>query len=901
MNVYVRPLQIYAEVIDLLEKVEQRKVEQEVDKRRLRLDRAKRTRESLVNEVGSEVWSVSQLPALYDAVLSHPLASDEVRRDAERSLLRYRYKLLLSLPNPSSAASKMAAQGPRGTAATHATASELKQRQASDEAQMQAKASARDQVGEMAFGMVTIQVPDESAWKIRFDWEDCETLCEFPPVQVRTFLDLFRFADKDAETASALVLASRALLISVEDRVFLQAEKERAIQRDLDDRGAATEGQDALSLAISAIEADPTCLFAHRIAATLYLLDRDYQSAVDVATAALALVRKTEADAAVALTNVKQGLNALMATALTHLHPPQNHLRALRYADSVLARNSQDGEALIAKAYIKQAAEDWDQAKSLFAQVVSILPERPPLSEEAQEATAESRRLLCFTTNPALEARGEIAWCDVKLRNLDEAKVELKDLIDRLDSSELAGVTREQRARTWWRYGQCLWLMGEGDDDMRLDTSNAFACFITALKRFPSFAPAFTSLGIYYSEVSPPDLDRSAKCFQKAFELDPKESEAARRLAQTFAEDREWDLVEVIARRVIKGEGGDEVLSGARASQRLHVSKNTWAWRAIGSVELQNQKFEESIVAFQIALRTEPEDASLWHLIGEAYAKSGRHAASLRALAKAEEICSTSQTASASMWEVRYTTADVHRQLADYDQSISIFKQILGDESDRIAVRVNLAETLLLSGRRSTERGYPSRARVSLLEAIKQGSHVLKSTASLRSAWKVTADSFLELCRISHPKSFREKVAFAIEELMPLLRDQGADSKAPSVKLGELRSLSESDQDDVAGLCLAAALHVYKIIVVLNAASEFLAGPAWFDLAVALSSLSQQTSNTSAMQQAVGCVKQALQAEPENGRFWLILANLMLEHNIRLSQHAFIRAIECTPKVSQSR
>lgn len=247
---------------------------------------------------------------------------------------------------------------------------------------------------------------------------------------------------------------------------------------------------------------------------------------------------------------------------------------------------------------------------------------------------------------------------------------------------------------------------------------------------------------------------------------------------------------------------------------------------------------------------------------------------------------------------MRYTSADVHRQLADYDQSIAIFQQIVSDDSDQIAVRVNLAETLLLSGRRSTERGYPSRARVSLVEAIKQGSHVLKSSATLRSAWKVTADSFFELSRISHPQSFRGKVASAIEGLMPLLQDQGADSKVPSVKLGELGALSAPGQDDAAGLCLAAALHVYKIIVVLNAASEHLAGPAWFDMAVALSFLSGQTSNISAMQQAVGCVKQALQAEPENGRFWLILANLMLEHNIRLSQHAFIRAIECTPKVS---
>src|ERR1700722_10684161 len=84
----------------------------------------------------------------------------------------------------------------------------------------------------------------------------------------------------------------------------------------------------------------------------------------------------------------------------------------------------------------------------------------------------------------------------------------------------------------------------------------SYQYFISSLKRDPTYAPAFTSLGIYYSEfASPPDPTRASKCFQKAFELDAREAEAARRLAEGFAEDREWDLVGVVARRTIHGEG----------------------------------------------------------------------------------------------------------------------------------------------------------------------------------------------------------------------------------------------------------------------------------------------------------------------------------------------------------
>ena len=116
----------------------------------------------------------------------------------------------------------------------------------------------------------------------------------------------------------------------------------------------------------------------------------------------------------------------------------------------------------------------------------------------------------------------------------------------------------------------------------------AYRQFIASLKYSPNFAPAFTSLGIYYLEgISPPDTNRSTKCFQKAFELDAREVDAAQRLANAFAEDREWDLVQVIAQRVIEGEGG---LGGGLSDSQVALARfkptNAWAWKAVGVVEL---------------------------------------------------------------------------------------------------------------------------------------------------------------------------------------------------------------------------------------------------------------------------------------------------------------------------
>ena len=104
----------------------------------------------------------------------------------------------------------------------------------------------------------------------------------------------------------------------------------------------------------------------------------------------------------------------------------------------------------------------------------------------------------------------------------------------------------------------------------------AYKQYIKSLKALPTFAPSFTALGIYYLSVVPPDPGRASRCFQKAFELDAREGEAARRLAEGFADEREWDLVEVVARRTIEGEGGAEVDATEVAASR-YAPTNAWA------------------------------------------------------------------------------------------------------------------------------------------------------------------------------------------------------------------------------------------------------------------------------------------------------------------------------------
>lgn len=70
--------------------------------------------------------------------------------------------------------------------------------------------------------------------------------------------------------------------------------------------------------------------------------------------------------------------------------------------------------------------------------------------------------------------------------------------------------------------------------------------------------------------------------------MDSREAEAAHRLAKGFADEKEWSLVDVVARRTIEGEGGlDGGLQGTEESVAgKYLPTNAWAWKALGVVNL---------------------------------------------------------------------------------------------------------------------------------------------------------------------------------------------------------------------------------------------------------------------------------------------------------------------------
>jgi len=247
-----------------------------------------------------------------------------------------------------------------------------------------------------------------------------------------------------------------------------------------------------------------------------------------------------------------------LACSLVHFYPPKYHARALRSLDSLIEDHPSQVDCRMARGYVHAYAERWEEARQDFDKVLTLL--------EPQQETW-------------LEAAEESAWCQIQLGETDVGIQALNAVIEKLSGRD---DTETAHARALWRLGKAI--LNSNDASSILE---AYKLWIAALKKSSSFAPAYTSLGIYYSEYATPrDPTRASKCFQKAFELDAREAEAARRLSEGFVDEGEWELAEIVARRTIEGEGGVEGAGPNDSLGSRHIPTNVWAWKVVGLVAL---------------------------------------------------------------------------------------------------------------------------------------------------------------------------------------------------------------------------------------------------------------------------------------------------------------------------
>lgn len=302
-----------------------------------------------------------------------------------------------------------------------------------------------------------------------------------------------------------------------------------------------------------------------------------------------------------------------------------------------------------------------------------------------------------------------------------------------------------------------------------------------------------------------------------------------------------------------------------------------------------HRNYAQSIEAFQVALRAEPEDQLLWLRLGEAYSKAGRHAAALKALAKAHEL-------DPNDWICTFLIGEVQHQTGRLVEALLSFNSILDARPKEIGVLLSLAQTQLDLAHQERFTGFSARSEQSFVAAITTCfTTSQESTGHGGVTWKVVADALFGLSKVAAFVDER-----SVEDI--LNRTNSLLQGHASTRIAQIFSPQSTTKPTplTRRYVLEAAISAYDYRITVGSTEDIALGSALFDLAVALYAwCAEDKSNTheTASESAISLSKQALQKEPGNPVYWTALGNMYFLEKPKAAQHAYIKALEHDSKV----
>jgi superkiller protein 3 len=715
------------------------------------------------------------------------------------------------------------------------------------------KKEKREKVQALAQGLVILKHPFALAWKIVLEWNDVEDIGELDSGLLREYIAHF---PEDG--------LSKVLRGYMETEISPFPSSSVALEEDEADGSVVLTPEDRLILMMEGVADCSSSIIARRLMGEYFNHLDEYESAAGVAREAQKHIVAESTLSGLAFSNTVDAMNIILGTALVHYQAPRHHPEARSLFDAVLLRKPTQTSALIGVGLILEEEMDYGEAVTFL--------------ERALER------------NPDPRIKAEAAWCKFWNGQRETARRELESCLPEMQDSDTK--TRALRAQTLYRIGICIW---EYDKSIgaRKDRDGAYSKFLAALQADMNFAPAYTSLGIFYAEYAK-DKKRARRCFQKAVELSAAEVEAAERLADSFANLGDWDLVEAVANRVI--ESGK--VKPAPGSKKKGVS---WPFTALGVVQLNRQDYAKSIVSFQSALRISPNDHHTWIGLGETYHSSGRYIAATRAFEQAQVLLNNQKGQDAEdSWFCKYMLANVRRELGEYEIAVKGYEEVLSWRPSEIGVSVALLQTLVESAWRSIDVGHFRRSADLAKKAINLALK-LRSQYNAYNLWKAVGDA----CSIfAFVQAYTSE--FPLEEVRTILgsRLMFNDNDLMNLDLIDVDTLQDKSEGENVGLPLELA--IYAAIIahkrsIQATSNDILArAVAWYNLGCAEfrahvcateSCMTLKGGPMRYLKASVKCFKRAIELEAGNSEFWNSLGVVTVELNPKVAQHSFIRSL----------
>lgn len=824
--------QVLARLTKIIETEEKDVVNKHIGRGKLRID----PKALPLEFVKYKMYSSSPLPAMWKDLLN--LAhEDEVRRNVEAKLLKHRYELLCVSPST------------------------------------EEKDALHDEVLTMAQDMVLLNSPEPLAWKIVLDWQDVDDFAQLDYKTVKSYSEMFP-REGLAQTLGAF-LKSELSPFQVESESpkptakggKADGEKENekdATQKEkeeLENEGDISVEEDEMapsqiiSYMAEALEQDDTCVLIYRIIAAYYVHMQEYETAIDVIQKGQALIEQLTAQVYNSFENGAKHFHLLFGNSNIYYQAPKNFDAALRSFREVLEVEPENVEALLGQCVILREKGGLEDVRDMLQEVISKHPNN-------------------------FRALFELGVCLAEIGSDDSTK-EALDIFDKCLSmiTEQDPLSLDRKAQIWWRKGEInvALLTKEQDKDGKVNQAllkEAYDCYVQSLHLNMNYASSYSSLGLlYYDWIG--DRLRATKCFYRAFELDGGQIKAAKMLAQDFAEKSEWDLVEVLASRVVES---DKV-----RTYFVKQSKDDqcWPYRALGIVALNKQDYAKAVQYLQQSLRIFPEDANSWMGLGEAYTHSGRYNAGSKAFDRALLFRPDDAI-------ILYHKALVECEMQEFDVAIDILESLHSktDSSDAFAGLFlhTLIQTCVLGARHSLNRDMYTLA-------VERANQALDFATSA-----IVSDSSED----SNKSSVWRNVAYATDILRHIQVNKDLEVRAIDELLANCNRMSE--QELVDDTTIGAKLDIL-FLDSLHCALEEHENKAdkahgWFELGLGYYELyrSSGMTNKEHLQSSMDALKRSIELESRNYNVWDAYGVVSRNINVRVAQHAFIRSLSINPR-----
>jgi len=727
----------------------------------------------------------------------------------------------------------------------------------------QRKEEKRAQVMKLAEGLVILKHSFALAWIIVLEWKDVETMEGHDAGLLRDYIKLF-----PDDGLSKVLKGYMGNEISPFPKPSRTSEVEG--EEEEEDIWSMT-AEDRLILMTEGVQESSRSIMSQRLMGEYYLYLEEHSSAVESAKRARELIRLESQISGLFYQDNLDAVNVILATALIHHQSPRNHPEARELFEAILKRKPANSSALIGVGLILEEEEDYEGATDFLDRALK--------------------------RGPDVKVRAESAWC--KALN-GGWKTGLEDLEACLPDLEVTDIrTKALRSQTLYRIGMCMWNL-DASKTARRDRTGAYARFLSSLQANLNFAPAYASLGIFYADYGK-DKKRARKCFQKAFELSPSEVLAAERLARAFADDRNWDLVEVVAQRVV--DSGK--IRPPPGSKKKGIS---WPFAALGVCQLNSQDYAKSIISFQSALRISPEDYHCWVGLGESYHNSGRYIAATKAFEHAQKLEAGANLHPDDTWFSRYMLSNVRRELGDFEEAASGYKDVLLAKPTEFGVAIALIQTHVESAWRSVELGYFGRAASSAVEAITVAADLVQDRHDAFNLWKALGDACCVFsCIQAYIKDFPIEAVTSILrfDMVPEMYEQLAEYDGTGTAFLQTVNLEGSATPSVES-CLQTGILSQKRLIHVCVKDIHAQAVAWYNLGwteyraqVVVAQNAAETSDKKTPQYlkaSVRCFKRAIELEAGNPDFWNALAVVATALNPKVAQHAFVRSLYLNDK-----